>query len=232
MRTCYHRLFMAAVTIGPELLGEDLCLPVVCVNAAKDGRKWVVDIVGNVFGPNTAASPWRLSRDIHQSTVIFYSRGSSKSHPLIKHSQLLFPGGKASKVSVCCAVVYQYSLGCLKQIQSLFMNYACVCVCVREIPGQDCDQMINEMHTQANHVAIKRVLTRTVSRWDICTVCPLSVWDQNKLEWRRLRCQWYRLIPAQRYWATACLYLIPRPLWKHPSPPSSSIWWPPAPSVL
>lgn len=42
MRSCYHRLFMAAVPCGPRLLREDLCLSVVCVKAAKDGRKRVV----------------------------------------------------------------------------------------------------------------------------------------------------------------------------------------------
>lgn len=44
---------MAAVTHEPRVFREDLCLPVVCVNAAKGGIKWVVDTVGNVFGPNT-----------------------------------------------------------------------------------------------------------------------------------------------------------------------------------
>ncbi len=62
----YHGLFIAAV--------------IVCVNAAKDGGEWVVGTIGNVFGPNTAESPWRLSRDTQQSIVIFPSKGSSTYH--------------------------------------------------------------------------------------------------------------------------------------------------------
>lgn len=47
------------------------------------------------FGPNTAESPWRLSQDTHQSTVIFHSRGIFEVTFIHKTHQLLGLRGEA-----------------------------------------------------------------------------------------------------------------------------------------
>ena len=90
--------------------------------------------------------------------------------------------------------------------------------------------LIVEIHTWAYHrTAIKSNLWEISSRKSDCTVCPLAIWDQNKLEWRRSNCLRYQLILVQRYRALACLYFISRRLWSHLSPPLS-IWWSLSPS--
>lgn len=76
VHTVYHRLSTAAVTRGLRLVREDLWLPVLCVNAAKDGGKWVG---GNVMYLGQTHQSHHGDRchtpDTHQSTVIFHGRG-------------------------------------------------------------------------------------------------------------------------------------------------------------